>query len=235
MENAETLLLLNEDERQLNPGKTLFANGIKYGEARLIVFNKAEYVVKEKENEDAKADMMPDDESCCTVRITLAMGKGANFKTKKQLKPLDPKACHVSDIISMLESNRDKLPMSMRSGPLLLVNLNGQLTPHKTLFTNGITPGDATLVVKTKAEYMVKKKRKEDVRAGMMEIISSCPGLSPEHVELVEDSLKYCAEEEFIGEESSANLFHHLFVPYLLLGVTIHLMMKIYSWRVFAF
>ena len=41
--NAETLLLLNEDERQLNAGKTLFS-GIKYGEARLIVINKAEYV-----------------------------------------------------------------------------------------------------------------------------------------------------------------------------------------------
>ena len=45
----------------------------------------------------------------------------------------------------------------------------------------------------------------------MMEIMRSCPGLSPAHVAMVEDSIKYCADEEFIGEESSANLFHHLF------------------------
>ena len=70
---------------------------------------------KEEETETMESTMImfDDDESCCTVRITLAMGKGEDAKTK-QLKPMDPKKFMVSEIISMLETNRHILPRRWR-------------------------------------------------------------------------------------------------------------------------
>ena len=55
-----------------------------------------------------------------TVRIELAMGMGKNVKIKN-LKPIDPNAHKVSEIISLLETNRHVLPPRWRYAETLLL------------------------------------------------------------------------------------------------------------------
>ena len=89
-----------------------------------------------------------EEEQPTTVRIVLAMGDAKNAKTKN-LKPMDPKAHKVSDIISMLETNRHVLPPTLRNQDILLVDDKGrQLANGMTLYKNGFTQGDVRLIVK---------------------------------------------------------------------------------------